>query len=164
MESYTNSSPNTDEEELAVALRLSQLSSDAFDEHVSQLCPGPSELAKFAPFPTTRPRDNDLAIAPDIIPQRSSPNASEENVDRKATRQITLPDECDEDDLQVVLRLSELPADLFDEQLGKRNQQGEPPVADGDSTVPLLTGMSFLQVWILLSPYVPNLTNENFSS
>ena len=101
-------SSNTDEENLALALRLSQLSSNAFDEHVSQLRPSESALAEFAFRPTTPPNDGKHSpeMAADVLPE--SVDAPEKRVDQlhsyeptppgKDACQPTPPDDEDDDD------------------------------------------------------------------
>jgi len=71
MASYTSS--NTDEEDLALALRLSQLSSDAFDENISRLYHTRSASASPVTLPST-PRSDESNLA--LTSQRS--HAAEE--------------------------------------------------------------------------------------
>ena len=156
MASDTNS--NIDED-LALALRLSQLSSDAFDQCVSQLRPEQSASAGSTPCPPTprSDREHDMATASDIS-QRS---LHEEQFSRlhsggsapagkDASQTVSPDDEYDEDDLDLILRLSELPADIFDEQMGELVGQRESRGADDDNVASLLAAMSFLEVWMAL--------------
>ena len=158
MASDTNS--NIDED-LALALRLSQLSSDAFDQCVSQLRPEQSASAGSTPCPPTprSDREHDMAMVSDIS-QRSL-HDSEEQFSRlhssesaPAAYQTGPPDEYDEDDLELVLRLSELLADIFDEQVGELNGQRESRGTDDNNVASLLAAMSFLEVWMALPPYL----------
>ena len=75
MASQTGS--NTDEEDLALALRLSRLSSDAFDEHISQHYRAGSASPSPVPRPNTL-EQNSLALALSIA--QRSPDAAEEQV------------------------------------------------------------------------------------
>ena len=152
----TNS--NIDEEDLAPALRLSQLSSDAFDQCVSQLRPERSASVGSTPCPPT-PRidqEHDLATVPDISQrslhvsgeQFSGLDSSGSALASKDACQTASPDEYDGNDLELVLRLSELPADIFDEQVGELVGQRESQGADDDNVASLLAAMSLLEVWI----------------
>lgn len=78
--------------------------------------------------------DNDVA---DV--SRRSPDASREQLSSGGStptgndaRQTTSIDEYNEDDIELVLRLSQLPADTFDEQLSEINQRRESGVVDED--------------------------------
>src|SRR6266849_2259075 len=97
----------TDEEDLALALKLPQLPSDASNEDVSQLRPSGSALTEFALRPTTPPNDEKHSpeMAADVLPQ--SVDAPEKRVDQlhsygstplgKDACQSTPPDYDDDD-------------------------------------------------------------------
>ena len=76
MASHTSS--NTDEDDLALALRLLQLSSDAFDENIAHHHHTRSASASPATFPSTPRSDeeNNLALTSRI--SQRSPDAAEE--------------------------------------------------------------------------------------
>lgn len=143
----SHASSNIEEEDLALALRLSQLSLDTFDEQVTQL-----RSASHLPCPTTPRGDgkDNLALASDM--SQRSPNASEEQVTQPCpsgsaptgneASQTTPPIEYDEDNVELLLMLSQLPADIFDDRVGELNQRKESRAAVEDSLAPLLTAMS----------------------
>jgi len=91
---------HNDEEDLALALRCSQLSSDASDEHISRLHRSRSASASPATRPSTTPGDrvnNNLALASRISQQ--SPDATEEQGQSVAsqlicTSSLQLPSNC----------------------------------------------------------------------
>ena len=83
----SHTSPDNEEEDLALALRLSQLSSDEFDKQVAQ------------PHPTTpRDDDNDDAVSALSAEWRSS---NEQGDDDDVAKQA----------VELLLKLSHLPAD-----------------------------------------------------
>ena len=151
MASHTSSS--TDEEDLALALRLLQLSSDAFDEHISHLYHTRSAPPSPVPSLNTLEQYN-LALASGV--SQRSPNAAEEAVSQlpsdgsslasndanRATSQF----EDIEDNLELVFMLSELPADIFDEQAGELSRRRVPSMTDLDNPARATT-----EVWMALS-------------
>ena len=141
-----------DDEELTVALRLSQLSSDAFDEQVAQLHPEDPESAwaDHTLGATTLRGDEKIDVAPvpdsplrspheqDTQPQSSEPApASDEG------RQATSSNDNSEPDLEFLLTSSQLPADIFDEQVGELDRRRESRTA---TVASLRTAMSLPEV------------------
>ena len=119
-----------DEEELAMALELSQLSPEGFDEQAAQLHhdkPPSTECVPHAAIPSGEDGPN-VAPAPNV-----SPNASEERGAKPHPRGFTsaggedhkaaLPSDSSDGELELLLALSQLPPDVFDEQLGGLNLQ-----------------------------------------
>jgi hypothetical protein len=117
-------SSSAEEEDLAPALRSSQLSSDTSDEQVAQTHPEGPTSAEQAPRPTT-PRSNgkgNLPLGLDV-----SQRTPEEQVSRLESygpapasndaRPATPPNECHNDDLDQVPRL---PDDNAHEHLNQR--------------------------------------------
>jgi hypothetical protein len=135
-----------DEEHLALALRLSQLSSDDFDSQIAPLPHEGSALASYTspPRTPTNNEEDDLALAlrlsqlpPDeqVAPlhHTGSTSASEE------AHSPILPNESDEDDVELALILSQLPTDVFDEQVRGLNQRRESRAATPISPVQVRT-------------------------
>jgi hypothetical protein len=126
-------SSNTEKEDLALALRLSQLSSDALEERCAQFHPEGSASSKDAPHPTTPcsyEKDN-LALAPNVSP-RSGDACEEQIIESHPSKYVPASNEAhhttpsSEDDPELVHVLSQLPADSFDdEQVGQFNQPRE---------------------------------------
>jgi hypothetical protein len=143
---------SNDEESLALALRLSQLSSD---EQIAQSPHGGSVSPNHISRPRTPISDkNDLALALglSLLPSdefndqvarlrrtRSAPTSVK-------ARSPTPPKESDENTLELALNLSQLPADIFDEQVSELNRPRESPTAVEDSLGSLLTAMSVVEV------------------
>ena len=146
---------NSDDEDLALALRLSQLPSNDFDEQIAQLPPeGSASVEHMSRWhtPTSDAKD-DLALAlrlsllssdefDEHVAQlhhmgSASASASED------THPLIPPSERDEDDLELAPNLSELPAD---EQARELPQPRQSPMAIGDDLAALLTAMSLVQV------------------
>jgi hypothetical protein len=148
-----------DDEELALALRLSQLSFDAFDEQVAQLHPGDSEPAwADHTLGATTPRGDgkdDVAPAPDL-PLRSpheqdtgtQPQSTESAPASDEGRQATSSNDNSEPDPEFPPALSQLPADIFDEQVGELDRGREPRTATEDRVASLHTAMSLPEVQI----------------
>jgi len=88
MASHTSS--NTDEEDLALALRLSQLSSDAFDEHISRLYHTRSASASPVSLPSTPRSDEENNLAPASRISQRSPDAGEEQGQSVASNRSAL--------------------------------------------------------------------------
>jgi hypothetical protein len=144
-----------DEESLALALSLSQLSHD-FDEQIAQLPSEASASTNHISRPRTPASDekDDLALAlrlsllhsNDLVEQLTqlhhtgSASASEE------ARSSTPPNDSDENDLEIALNLSQLPADIFDEQVSELDRPKELHTAIEDSLASWLAAMSFAQV------------------
>jgi len=159
MISHTGSTD--DEEELSLALRLSQLSSDAFDEQAAQLHPGDSEpaWADHTLGAASALRDDgkdDLAPAPDLPPrspheQDTQPQSSESSPASDEGRQASSSNDDSEPGLEFLLTLSQMPADIFDEQLGELDRRRESQTATEDRVASLRTAMSLLEVQMPLS-------------
>jgi hypothetical protein len=143
---------NEEEDDLALALRLSQLSSDAFDKKVVQLHREGLASAERTSRPATD-REGDLTLDLDA-PRQYHGTAEEQRTPLHSIRsaggeasQITPGN----DDLELALRLSQLPVDLFDEQVEVLNQQTQSQTVDQDSLPSLLTEMSLSEVQVSLS-------------
>jgi len=142
-----------DEEELALALRSSQLSSDAFDEQAAQLHSGHSEPAGADhTLGATALRDDgkdNEAPAPDL-PLRSphgqdtQPQSSESTPASGEGHQTSSPNDDSEPDLEFLLTLSQLPADIFDEQVGELDRRRESRTTTEDRVASLLAEISLL--------------------
>jgi hypothetical protein len=157
---------NSDDEDLALALRLSQLSSKDFDEQIARRLPEGSASANYISrsYTPTREEKDVLALASrlsllpsdDVDEQAArlhctgSASASEE------THSSTPPNDSDENDLELALSLSQLPADIFDEQVSRLNRTKEPYTAVEDSLASLLAAMSFAQVRTTPLSYLDN--------
>jgi len=151
--SHTGST--NDDEELAQALRLSVLSLDAFDEQVAQLHPEDSEpaWADHALGAATLCGDgrDDAVAAPDS-PLRSpheqdtQPQSSEPVPANDEGRQATSSNDNSEPDLEFLLTLSQLPADIFDEQVGELDRRRESRAVTEDRVASLRMEMSLLKV------------------
>ena len=149
-----------DEEELALALRSSQLSSDAFDEQTAQVHPGDSEPAGADhSLGATILRDDgkdDVVPAPDL-PLRSphkqdtQPQSSQSTPASDGSHQATSSNDDSEPDLEFLLALSQLPADIFDEQVGELDRRRESQTATENRVASLRTAMSLLEVQTSLS-------------
>jgi len=133
-------SSNNDEEDLALALRLSQLSSDTSDEHISGLYHTRSASASPATRSSTPPsigENNNLALASRI--SQRSPNTTDEQGQSVASNQSaparrdshqTAP-QPEFDDVTVIgLISSGLQADISDEQTGEPSQYGDSSMTD----------------------------------
>jgi hypothetical protein len=151
---------NSDEEHLALALSLSLLSSDDFDEQIAEPPPQGSGSANHPSRPRTPTSDekDDLALRLSLLP----PDDFDEQVARlhhkasaSETRSPAPPNESDEDDLELALFLSQLPVDIFEEQVRALNQRRESRTAIGDSLASFLTVMSLVQVTdpVILIPW-----------
>ena len=150
-----------DDEELAPALRLSQLSSEAFDEQTAQLHPGDSEPAgaDHTLGTATALHDDgkdDVAPAPDLPlqsphEQDTQPQSSESSPASDEGRQASSSNDDSEPDLEFLLTLSQLPADIFDQRVGELDQRRETPTATEDGVASLHTAMSLLEVQTSLS-------------
>lgn len=146
---------NEEEDDLALALRLSQLSSDAFDKKVVQLHREGLASAERTSRPATprRDREGDLTLDLDA-PRQYHGTAEEQRTPLHSIRSAggeasqTTPGN---DDLELALRLSQLPVDLFDEQVEVLNQQTQSQTVDQDSLPSLLTEMSLSEVQVSLS-------------
>jgi len=157
MASHTNS----DAEGGDLPLRLPRLFPHAFDEHAPQLYRGPSASITSAPRLTTAPSDEkDNLVASSTLHH----DATEDQVSQLPysvsaptgnNNPRFAPSEYYEDDLEVVLRWSELPAGIFDEQVGEYNRRRESSMMDQDDLVSLLTAISLahVEVWTPLCPY-----------
>ena len=141
---------NSDDEDLALVLRLSQLSSNDFDEQIAQLPPeGSASVEHISRWhaPTSDEKD-DLALA--LRLSLLSSDEFDENVARlhpmgpasltKDVRPLIPPSERDEDDLELAPSSSELPA------VRELPQQRQSPMAIGGSVASLLTAISLVQV------------------
>ena len=146
MPSLTNSDS---EEDVALALKLSKLSPEEFDEQLAQFH---LEGSMPGSHPCARTSEKDgLASA-----LRLSQLSSDEQVTRlhcmesasageKASSSAP-PNEGDEDDLELALNLSQLPADLFDEQVNELSRRVGPHAALEGALASLLTAMSLVRV------------------
>jgi hypothetical protein len=148
-----------DEEDLALALRLSQLSSDDFDEQIAQLPPEGSASANHTSRSRTPTGDgddkDDLALL--LRLSQLSSDDFDEQVPRlyrlesapviEKARLSTSRNQRDEDDLELALNLHQLPADVYDEQVNKLSGRGESRTAVEDRLASLLMAMSLVEVW-----------------
>ena len=151
---------NSDDEDLVLALRLSQLPSNSndFDEQIAQLpLEGPASAEHISRLraPTSDEKD-DLGLA--LRLSLLSSDEFDEHVARlhhmgsasasafEDTHPLIPPSERDEDDLELAPNLSELPADTFDEQVRELPQRRQSATAVGDSLAALLTAISLVQV------------------
>jgi hypothetical protein len=157
-----NPANSDDEESLALAFSLSQLSCNDFDEQIAQLPSEGSASTNHISRPRTPASDekDDLALALrlSLLPSNGfdeqltqlhhtgSTSAGEE------ARSSTRPNDSDENDLEIALNLSQLPADIFDEQVSKLNRPKELRTAIEDRLASLLAAMSFAQV--RMTPYL----------
>jgi hypothetical protein len=145
----TSLADSNDEESLALALTLSQLSSDDIDEQIAQFLSEGSVSANYISRPRapTSDMEDDLALA-----LRSSLLPSDDFNDQVALLHCTgsTPTtpryESEENDIELALNLSQLPADIFDEQVSEPNRPKEPRTAVEDSLASLLTAMSPVEV------------------
>jgi hypothetical protein len=143
-----------DEENLALALRLSRLSSDDFDLQIAQL-PGGSASANNTSRPRTPTNDeaDDLALALRILQLPSDDfdaqiarlhHMGSASTSEEAHSPIP-PNQSDKDDVGLALILSQLPADIV-EQVRGLNQRREFRTAIDDGLASLLTPISLVQV------------------
>jgi len=124
---------NLDEEDLALALTLSQQSSNDLDEHLTQLPTEGSASANHISRPCTPFNDekDDLALAlrlsllssDDFDEQVTQLHRAGPAPMSEEAHSSTLPNESNEDDLELTLNLSQLPADIFDEQVNELNRR-----------------------------------------
>ena len=153
MASFINSDG---EEALALVLRLSRLPLDDFDEQIAQLLPNGSASANRTSRPCTpiNDQEDDLALALELSMQ-SPDNFDEQDVQLPHTqstpisrnaRSCTPPNENYEISLEQALYLSQLPADIFDEQVSELNRRWESRTAAEDRLASFLTGMSLVEV------------------
>jgi len=146
MASYTGSNP--DEEDLALASRSLQLSSDASDEDIPQLHHTGSAPPSPVPHPNTLEQNN-LALASSMAQQ--SPDAAGEQVRGSSlastdANQITPQYKYSEDNGEPVLALSELPADMYNEQGGEIGRRRVSSVMELNNTASLPAAMSRAEV------------------
>ena len=148
MTSHTN--PRNDQDDLALALKLSLLSSDAFDEQVAQLNPDGPSSAKPAHPPAIACSNDVDKCAPTSSPSQPPPDASDVPEGQGIEPHFIPVDNqmapVNENDLDLALMLSQLPADIFDEQVGELNQPRT--AAEGD-VASLRMAMSVLEVRML---------------
>jgi len=152
-----HTSSSTDDEDLALALELSQLSSDACDERV-QLSPGRSGSASPAPRPKTPLNDkkDDRVLAPGM-PQQSDelvsqlPSGASGLTGSDALSSQTVP-HCDEN-RELAFDLFELPANISGAQVDWLDPGKESCMGDNDNRASLLTATSVGEVRIPLSPH-----------
>lgn len=151
MTSHTN--PRNDQDDLTLALKLSLLSSDAFDEQVAQLNPGGPSSAKPAHPPAiTCSNDVDKCAPASNLsqPPSDTPDVPEgQGIEPHfipVDNQVAPVNEHSENDLDLALMLSQLPADIFDEQVGELNQPRT--AAEGD-VASLRMAISVLEVRML---------------
>ena len=147
MPSLTNSDG---EEDVALALRLSELSADEFDEQVAQFRPEGSIPGSHGCTPTK----DDVALA--LRLSQLSSDGSDEQVTQlhsmesasasEKASSFAPPNESDEDDLEVALNLSQLPADIFDEQVNELSRRGGLSAALEGALASLFTTMSLVRV------------------
>lgn len=132
-----------DEENLALALSLSQLSSDDLNEQIARPSPEGLAPANRMRTPISDEKD-DLALA--LRLSLLSPVDYEEQIAQlhhtgsasagEGARSSTPSNESDEDDFELALNMSQ-PADIFDEQSSEFNRQREPHLASLPMTMPL---------------------------
>jgi hypothetical protein len=152
-----------DEDTLALALSLSQLSPDDFEEQFAQL---PSEGSASAnhiprPRPPTSDEKDELALALRLsqlpsddleqvarLHRTRSASASEE------AHSFTTPNASDGDGVKLALILSQLPADVIDELMRELNQRKESRTAIENDLASLLPAMSVVQVQTIPSIYL----------
>jgi len=130
-----------DEEKLALALRLSQLSSDDFDGQT----PEESALANHMPRPHTLASDgkDDLPLA--LRLSQSSFDNFDERVaplhptgHTSASEASTPPNESEEDDLELALTSPQSSTDIFDEQVRELNRRRQTQTTvEGGLEIPL---------------------------
>jgi hypothetical protein len=152
-----------DKEELALALRLSQLSSDDFDEQIAQHPSEGSASANQPSCPNTPTSDEkgELAMAlrlselssDDFDTQVARLHHIESAPANEEPRSCTPRDESEEVDLELALDLSQLLADIFDERASGHNRTGESRAAV-DDLASLLTTLSLLEVRTTTSLYL----------
>jgi hypothetical protein len=151
-----NPANSDDEESLALAFSLSQLSCNDFDEQIAQLPSEGSASTNHISRPLTPASDEKDNLAPalrqTLLPSNDfdeqltqlhhtgSASASEE------ARSSTPPNDSDENNLEMALNLSQPPADIFDERVSELNRPKELPTATEDSLASSLAAMSFAQV------------------
>lgn len=148
-----HSNPDIDEDP-ALALRLSPLPPDAFNEQVVHLHSEASGWADRESRPTT-PRDGEkdnVASASDA-PQRMAPafDSSGQVAEPQSSGSAPIDNRAchatpDEDDLELHLMLSQLPSDIFDEQVGELNRQGGAKTAEDDLLASLPAATPLLEV------------------
>jgi hypothetical protein len=136
---------------------LADSDDDAFDKQTAPFPPERSAPAYHASRPRTltSDKDNELALAlrlslllsDDFGEQVARLHGTESASASEGARSSTSPDECDEDDLEPAPTSSQLPADIFDEQVRGFNQQRASRTAIEDGLAPLPTAMSFAEVW-----------------
>jgi hypothetical protein len=147
-----------EEEELALALELSQISADAFDERVAQLQPGDWASNDHVSHATRPPNDDENNSAPALGSSQVSSGAFNEQLTQLHPQGSTLAsgsenahsfthaDEIDDEDVQLHLNLSQLPADIFDEQVRELTPQRGGGVTDEVTLASLRAALSLLQV------------------
>jgi hypothetical protein len=147
-----------DEETLALALRLSQLSSLSSDDSDEQIPRNPPEGSASAnqsrPRTPTSDEKDDLALAlrlslapyDDFDEQLARFHRTGFASTSKEACPSTPPNESEEDDVGRALILSQLPADIFDEQVRGLNQRREARTAIEGSLASLPIAISLAQV------------------
>jgi len=157
---FSHTGSTDDDGELALALRLSQLSSDAFDEEAAQLHPGDFEPAgadHTLGATTLRDDGKDDAFPAPNLPLQSpherdtQPQSGESTPASDESHQATSSNHDSEPDLEFLLTLSQLPADIFDEQVGELDRRRESRTTTEDRVASLHTAMSLLEVQTSLS-------------
>lgn len=147
------------DQDLALALRLSQLPFDDSDEQIAQLPPESYASANHGSHSNAPiSEEDDLAaalslslISSDDLDKQVAPPHSTGSA--PAGEEIPLsitPNESDTDSLDLALILSQLPADVFDEQVSGLNGRAESRmVADGSPA-----SRFFIEVWSTRSLYI----------
>jgi hypothetical protein len=143
---------NSDDEGLAVAVRLSLLSPDDVNAQAAQPPAGGSAPANDISRRTTLPSDEEdkFEIIAAIFDKRVNRLHRSASTSDEA-RSSTLPNETDEDDLELA---SQLPDDIYDEQVKELNRRRESRTAIEDSPASLLMAMSPVEVRVTLSIYL----------
>jgi hypothetical protein len=163
---------NSDDDErlalaFALAFRLLQLSSDDFEERIAQLPPegsAPGNHISHPHTPTTNVTE-DLALASrlSLLPSSDDSNEQVARLHRmgpasasEEAQPPTPPHESDEDDVEPVQVLAQLPADVFGAQVRGLNQRRVSRTAIEDGLASLLEAMSLVQVRMTPSLYLGN--------
>lgn len=118
-------SSSAEEEDLSLALRSSQLSSDAVDEQVAQARPEGSASVEHSPCPTTPPPALDVS-QPTLDTPDMQANLLESEGPTPAgndARQCTPLDPCNDGDRDQTLGLPQLTAGNVGEQADEVNQR-----------------------------------------
>ena len=141
------------EEDIALALRLSELSHDEFDEQSAQFRPERSTPGSHPCTPTNDEKD-DLVLAlrlsqlssNDFDEQATRLHCMESGLASEEARSSTPPNESDESDLEPALNLSQLLADIFDEHVNELSRQKGPRAALEGALASLYTATSIVRV------------------